>query len=247
MSTALYISRQLSTLSDSPRLICFFLVWVFVSFPYFWIKETKTFQANEHKLHGSLKQPLWTPLFTPALPPSCSWTVLFQLQFPMAIIHQRQPKVPLRLQPELHLLGEPDPAGYQHSSCHEHCVDLLWLIWRGFSHPWAHDTSSAPCSHPLGASVASGGCKVGAQTPPAFPDSREGGDDKPSLSLPMGEWGSGISLTILCHPCHCATCQANSGDRTTGRLGEIWMGSDSSQGAIHQEVIMNFRKTHLAC
>lgn len=38
----------------------------------------------------------------------------------MASIHQRQPKFTLRLQPDLHLLGEPDPADYQHSSCHEH-------------------------------------------------------------------------------------------------------------------------------
>lgn len=88
MSTALYISRQLSTLSDSPRLICFFLVWVFVSFPYFWIKETKTFQANEHKLHGSLKQPehLNTSFHT------CSATASFlDCAFSVTVCHGQHP------------------------------------------------------------------------------------------------------------------------------------------------------------
>lgn len=134
--------------SDGSYLIGFFGVGFF-SLPSFQNKETETFHAIECKLHAALKQTehFNIYLFTPALPPSSSWTVLFLL---------------------LGSCGQAAIKGTSDSPYKYRWGCSCWRSWAirprrlykysswilcdssgvCFSHPWARDSSTVLCSHP---------------------------------------------------------------------------------------------------
>lgn len=205
IGAALYMSKQLNT---GIRWILLYQLYCcdffFFSLPYFQIKENETFQGIEHKLHSEAGWTFQHLSFHTWSPPSSSWTVFFLL---LGSCGQAAFKGTSASPYKYHQgcscwrSRAVRPRWlYRYSSQHENHMDFVWLIWRGFSHPWAHDSSAVLCSHPshlLAHPWGWGRGEVGTQMHLAFPNAEEGWCEMAHLSQPIGKQGSAVSLYRL--------------------------------------------------